>query len=117
MDPYVIQGGVLKCATSELKNNIHFTYYFRSYKHLQLIFSTLLSLSFTGERHVVNAFPTPASVRGVNLLKPASILLPTSQSTPMESVGIGMTGKMRTLLRYFCIIYNHYNVVIMSIML
>lgn len=100
MDPYVIQGGVLKCATSKLKNNIHFTY-FRSYKHLQLIFSTLLSLSFTGERHVVNAFPTPASVRGVNLLKPASILLPTSQSTPMESVGIGMTGKMRTL-RYFC---------------
>lgn len=51
---------------------------------------------------MVNAFPTPASVRGVNLLKPASILLPTSQSTPMESVGIGMTGKMRTLLRYFC---------------
>lgn len=47
--------------------------------------------SATRERHVVSASLTPASVHGVSQPRPASILLPTSQSTPMESAGTGTT--------------------------
>lgn len=36
---------------------------------------------------------TPASVHGVSQPRPASILLPTSQNTPLESAGTGMTGE------------------------
>lgn len=45
---------------------------------------------------MVSAFLTPASVRGVSQPRPASILLPTSQSIPMESAETGTTGKLRT---------------------
>lgn len=48
---------------------------------------------------MVSASLTPASVHGVSQPRPASILLPTSQNTPMENAGTGMTGKMRTFLR------------------
>lgn len=59
----------------------------------------VISLYCKGERRVVNASLTPASVHGVSQPRPASILLPTSQNTPMESAGTGTTGKMRTFLR------------------
>lgn len=42
----------------------------------------------------------PASVLGVSQLRLASILLPTSQNTPMENAGTGMTGKT------FCFIFS-----------
>lgn len=48
---------------------------------------------------MVSAFLTPASVHGVSQPRPASILLPTSQNTPMESAETGTTGKIRTFLR------------------
>lgn len=38
-----------------------------------------------------NVCLTPVSVHGVNLLSPVSTLLRTSQSSPMESAGTGMT--------------------------
>lgn len=47
---------------------------------------------------MVSASLTPASVHGVSRPRPASILLPTSQNTPMESAGTGTTGKNRTFL-------------------
>lgn len=49
----------------------------------------------------MNASPTPASVPGVNQPRPASILPPTSQNTPMESAGTGMTGNIQLLLLCF----------------
>lgn len=55
-------------------------------------------LSVKGGRRVVNAYLTPASVHGVSQPRPASILLPTSLNTPMESAETGMTGKVRTIL-------------------
>lgn len=45
-----------------------------------------------------NVCLTPASVHGVNLLSPVSTLLHTSQSSPMESAGTGMTGRIVQLL-------------------
>lgn len=48
---------------------------------------------------MVSASLTPASVHGVSQPRPASILLPTSQNTPMESAGTGTTGKLRTFPR------------------
>lgn len=56
-------------------------------------------LSGEGERRVANASLTPVSVHGVSQPRPASISLPTSRNTPMESAGTGMTGKMRIVLR------------------
>lgn len=56
-------------------------------------------LSAKGGRRVVNVSLTPASVHGVSQPRPASILLPTSLNTPMESAETGMTGKVRTILR------------------
>lgn len=50
--------------------------------------------SAKGGRRAVNASPTPASVPGVNQPKPASISLPTSRNTLMESAGTGMTGNI-----------------------
>lgn len=50
---------------------------------------------------MVNACLTPASVHGVSQPRPASILLLTSQNTPMESAETGMTGKIRTISRLF----------------
>lgn len=47
---------------------------------------------------MVNASPTPASVHGVSQPRPASILLPTSLNTPMESAETGMTGKVFRLI-------------------
>lgn len=49
----------------------------------------------------MNASLTPASVPGVNQPRPASILPPTSQNTPMESAGTGMTGNIQLLLLCF----------------
>lgn len=46
-----------------------------------------------GERRVASVSQTPASVHGVSQPRPASILLPTSQNTPLESAGTGMTGE------------------------
>lgn len=40
----------------------------------------------------MNASPTPASVPGANLPRPASILRLISRNTLMESAGTGMTG-------------------------
>lgn len=72
-----------------------------SYKNQQLTLTVLPSLVIflfcKGERHVVSASLTPASVHGVSQPRPASILPPTSQSIPMESAGTGTTGKLRTL--------------------
>lgn len=45
-----------------------------------------------------NVCLTPVSVHGVNLLRPVSTLLRTSQSSPMESAGTGMTGRILQLL-------------------
>lgn len=53
---------------------------------------------------MVSASLTPASVHGVSQPRPASILRPTSQNTPMENAGTGMTGKMRTFLRLLSLI-------------
>lgn len=59
---------------------------------------------------MVSASLTPASVHGVSQPRPASILLPTSQNTPMESAGTGMTGKIRTFLRpFFVLFFNTLN--------
>lgn len=107
MDPYVTQGCVLKSATSELKNYIFNMSNFKSYlistrtynSPLLSLLSPVIFLSGKGERRVVSASLTPASVHGVSQPRPASILLPTSQNTPMESAGTGMTGKIRTLSR------------------
>lgn len=38
---------------------------------------------------------TPVSVHGASQPRPASILLPTSQNTLMESAGTGMTGNIK----------------------
>lgn len=112
MDPYVTQGGVLKSATSKMKNYIfsinNFIPYFisaRAYSSpLLSLLSLVIFLPGKGERRVVIASLTPASVHGVSQPRPASILLPTSQNTPMESAGTGMTGKITVLLRLslFC---------------
>ena len=48
---------------------------------------------------MVSASLIPASVHGVSRPRPASILLPTSQNTPMENAETGMTGKMKRFLR------------------
>ena len=55
---------------------------------------------------MVSASLTPASVHGVSQPRPASILLPTSQNTRMESAGTGMTGKLRTFLRLIYFIFS-----------
>lgn len=47
---------------------------------------------------MVSASLTPASVHGVSQPRPASISLPTSQNTRMESAGTGMTGKQGDFL-------------------
>ena len=54
---------------------------------------------------MVSASLTPASVHGVSRPRPASILLPTSQNTPMESAETGMTGKMRTFFIYLLVVF------------
>lgn len=70
-------------------------------------FLPVLLLSAKGGRRAANASPTPASVPGVNQPRPASILLPTSQNTPMESAGTGMTGNIQLLLLCFQLKINH----------
>lgn len=54
---------------------------------------------------MVSACLTPASVHGVSQLRPASILLPISQNTPMENAGTGMTGKMCSFATLFYFIF------------
>lgn len=58
----------------------------------------MLLSSAKGGRRAASASPTPASVPGVNLPRPASILLLTSLNTLMESAGTGMTGNAETFL-------------------
>lgn len=49
---------------------------------------------------MVNACLTLASVHGANQPRPAFILQPISQSTPMESAGTGMTGNKETDVKH-----------------
>lgn len=51
---------------------------------------------------MVSVSLTPASVHGVSRPRPASISLPTSQNTRMESAGTGTTGKQGDFKDFLC---------------
>lgn len=102
MDLYETPLDVPKSATSGLKLIFaQQTMLCISKTFLLTSFLLILFSSVPGGRLVVNASPTPASVPGVNQPKPASILLPTSLNTLMESAGTGMTGNIELHLLCF----------------
>lgn len=108
MDPYGTRRAAPKSATSELEvfNSEDLTCWVLDSK--PLFFVPLLSAE--GGRHVGNASPTPASVRGVSRPRPASTLLPTSLNTPMGSAETGMTGTGSSFLGLLHILLEGFHV-------